>query len=169
VDSEALAFQGGLPGPLQETLGVWVEEIDSLYSDMSNSFSWKGKSYKVKDFCDLLHLEGAEALATYNSNFYKGLPALTVNHYGNGAAYYIAARSTGDFLSDFYRHLVDESSVVRVLDGPLPPGVTAQLRSDGTTDYVFLLNFSPHSVSIDTGFAGVKALEPWEVAILERH
>ena len=30
VDENDLCFQGGFPGPLRKTLGIWSEEIDGL-------------------------------------------------------------------------------------------------------------------------------------------
>jgi beta-galactosidase len=69
-------------------------------------------------------------------------PALTVNRFGKGRAYYIAARTRDGFLGDFYRALVTQLAIGRVMDTELPPGVTAQLRTDGATRYVFLMNFT---------------------------
>ena len=42
--------------------------------------------------CDLMHLEGAESLGTYEKDFYKGMPAVTRNTYGKGAVYYVGTR-----------------------------------------------------------------------------
>jgi beta-galactosidase len=168
VDENDLAFTGGFPGPLKDVLGIWCEEIDSLYLEDCNSFTWKDRNCAVHDFCELVHLRGAEALAVYDQDFYAGRPALTVHHYGKGSAYFIAARTGADFLDGFYRDLVDQSGVKRVIESPLPAGVTAQLRSDGKTDYVFLMNFSPSAAVVDTGFAGKKELAAWEVLVLER-
>jgi beta-galactosidase len=168
VDENDLAFTGGFPGPLKDVLGIWCEEIDSLYPEDRNSLVWQGKTYGIHEFCEIVHLRGAEAGAKYGSDFYAGNPALTVNSYGKGKAYFIAARTYTDFLDDFYRDLVDRCGVNRVIESPLPSGVTAQVRSDGKTDYVFLMNFSPAAVAVDTGFAGKKELAPWEVLVLER-
>ncbi|NLC44165.1 MAG: beta-galactosidase, partial [Clostridiales bacterium] len=74
--------------------------------------------------------------------FYKGRPALTVNNFGKGKAYYIAFRSEFDFLAEFYTELIRKLNISKVIDTELPEGVSAQKRSDGQTDYVFLMNFS---------------------------
>lgn len=39
------------------------------------------------------------------------------------------------------------------LDAELPRGVSAQLRADGETNYVFLMNFNAEPVTIDLGEA----------------
>jgi beta-galactosidase len=168
VDENDLAFTGGFPGPLKDVLGIWCEEIDSLYPEDRNSFTWKDRNYAIHEFCELVHLRGAEALAKYDSDFYAGRPALTVHHYGKGSAYFIAVRTYTDFLDDFYRELVDQCGVRRVIEGTLPPGVTAQARSNGKTDYVFVMNFSPSAAVVDTGLAGKKELAAWDVLVLER-
>ncbi|MMZ63884.1 Beta-galactosidase BglY [compost metagenome] len=100
----------------------------------------------------MIHTEGAEILATYRDDFYAGMPVLTVNQKGAGQAYYLAARVREEgFYDSLYGRLIREAGVRRALDAELPEGVTAQLRSDGESDYVFLLNFSgkPAQVRLD--------------------
>ena len=50
------------------------------------------------------------------------------------------------FTDDLMKALVKRSGVVPVVDG-LPPGVNAQLRSDGTTETVFTMNFNDHEAA----------------------
>jgi beta-galactosidase len=163
-----LMFRGGIPGPLRKCLGIWCEEIDALYPDDSNTINWKGKAYRAFDLCELIHTEGAETLGTYGSDFYAGEPSLTVNHYGKGKAYYIAARTGQDFLREFYHTAAKEIGVKPVLDKPLPKGVTAQVRSDGTEEHVFVMNFTPEKVKVDAGELGKKELAAFEVWITKR-
>ena len=168
VDENDLCFTGGFPGPLRGLLGVWCEEVDALYPEDRNSIVWNGKSYEVFEICELAHAEGARALGTYGGDFYAGMPALTVNLYGRGRAYYIAARTGDGFLDDFYRMAADEAGLRRALKSALPPGVTAQIRSDGETEFVFLLNFTPCGAEVDLGDQGVKKLAPFESLVVER-
>jgi beta-galactosidase len=163
-----LVFRGGIPGPLRECLGIWCEEIDALYPEDRNAIKWNGKSYEAFDLCELIHAESAEVLGSYGSDFYAGRPALTVNKYGSGKAYYIAARTGEDFLGDFYGKLTKERGVKPVLDKPLPHGVTAQVRGNGEIEYVFVMNFTPEKKTVDAGVLGKKELEPFEVWIAER-
>ncbi|MBU5594088.1 beta-galactosidase [Amphibacillus sp. MSJ-3] len=149
VNETDLTYLNGFPGPLRKTLGIWSEEIDGLYDyesnvielDPNNPLGLTGE-YEVRDLCDLIHLEGAKALAYYQKDFYQGRPALTVNQFGKGKAYYMAARQKLDFNRDFYSALAKELGLTRVIDQDLPEGVTVQLRSNATTDFVFVMNFS---------------------------
>jgi beta-galactosidase len=163
VNESTLAFLGGFPGPLKETLGIWCEEIDALYPGEGNSIEWKGKSYGAFELCELIHEEGAEVLGTYGSDFYAGRPALTLNRRGQGRAYFIAARTGGDFLDDFYRHAAAEAGIEPLFD-TLPEGVTAQIRSNGKKDFIFLMNFTNGERQVSGG----PGLGPFEVKIMER-
>jgi beta-galactosidase len=187
VDETDLCFLGGWPGPLRPVLGIWDEEIDALTPADSNAVTplagnalGLSRVYPARDFCSLIHTESAEALAVYAADFYAGRPAITVNHYGSGRAYYLAFRSDMQSVSDFYGHLLATLDIVPALNTALPAGVTAQIRTDGTRDFIFVLNFTPRpqTVMLDdraytdklTGAAAVGALGlgPYGLAVLER-
>jgi beta-galactosidase len=108
VEEHDLCFLGGFPGPLRPLLGIRAEEIDALYPGQRNRIAMNKRnalgltgSFEVRDLCDLVHLETAEALATYEQDFYAGRPAVTVNGFGNGRAFYLAARTEERFLDLF--------------------------------------------------------------------
>ena len=158
VDENDLCFLGGFPGPLRKVTGIRSEEIDALYDedynyavfDKDNPLKLE-KEYKTVELCDLIHAETAKVLATYKEDFYAGRPALTVNEFGKGKCYYIAFRSGDDFLSDFYGRLIEDLDIQRVLDIDLPEGVTAQKRSDGDNDFIFVMNFAGDQRTVDLG------------------
>jgi beta-galactosidase len=167
VNESALAFLGGFPGPLKETLGVWCEEIDALYPGDENTIEWNGKSYRAFDLCELIHVRGAETLGVYGSDFYAGRPALTVQRREEGRAYFIAARTGEDFLDDFYRHVTMEAGI-RPLFDELPEGVTAQVRNNGEKDFVFLMNFTNETRRVSgSGVFGTFELKPFEAKIVD--
>ena len=75
---------GGYPGELRKLLGIWVEEIDALLPEQKNRIVLKETygdlqgEYGCGMLCDLLHSEGAEVIAEYGDDFYKGMPVVTV-------------------------------------------------------------------------------------------
>lgn len=148
VDERDLCHLGGFPGPLRKTLGIWAEEIDGLHDhDVNgvvvpegNALGFAG-TFESRELCEIVHLETAEALGYYSDDFYAGQPALTVNQLGRGQAYHMATRLGDEFLSAFYRRIIMEANLSRALDSELPEGITAQVRTDGSTDYVFVMNF----------------------------
>ncbi|HUX39177.1 MAG TPA: beta-galactosidase [Rectinemataceae bacterium] len=154
VDESDLCFEGGFPGPLRRLAGLWVEELDPLWKGQRNrSIPVSGKTaglsgeYGIDSFCELVRVEGAEVLATYGDDWYAGRPVLTRNSFGKGLVYYLAARTDQRFLDDLVGHVCREAAVVSVWPEDLPPGVNAQRRSDGTTDYLFLMNFNPQAAA----------------------
>jgi len=156
VDENDLCFLGGFPGPLRHTLGIWSEEIDGLYNGQENKIVMADHNelnlhgeYTCHELCDLIHLEGAKALAYYKHDFYAGQPALTVNHFGKGRAYYVASRNKKAFNDTFYSNLLRDLNVKKVIEADLPEGVTAQCRTDGVHDFVFLMNFVDRTQFVD--------------------
>jgi len=149
ADEHDLCFLGGFPGPLRKVMGIWAEETDALYEhevnrvvmNEGNELGLQG-DYEARLLCDLIHAENAEVLASYGDDFYAGRPALTVNSFGAGKAYYIATRTDQQFLTDMYTSLVLQTQPRRALHATLPEGVTAQVRTDGQTDYLFLQNYT---------------------------
>lgn len=175
VDEHDLCHLGGFPGPLRNTLGIWVEEIEGLYDEDRNGITMlPGNklgltgSFEAYEICELIHMEQAEALGSYTDSFYAGRPALSVNLFGHGKAYYMAARFRDDFLHAFYQSIIDETNVSRTIEAELPAGVTAQWRTDGQSDYVFLMNFSGEiqQVALDNQlYVDVETNEPVENVI----
>lgn len=161
VDENDLCFTGGWPGGgLREVLGIWDEETDTIYPEENNSVVMSaGNSLKMKGrfkTCDihaLIHAESAKVLATYGADFYKGRPAVTVNGYQKGKAYYIASRNEARFHKGFYDGLIRSLGISRSLDVRIPAGVSIQHRTDGNTDFIFVMNFNsrPASVALEAG------------------
>lgn len=81
---------GGYPGPLRKMAGVWVEEIDALAPEQRNKIRFAdGTEEECRLVCDLMHLEGAEEIAQYESDFYAGMTAVAKNRFGKGTVYYV--------------------------------------------------------------------------------
>ena len=111
-------------------------------------------SYRVSELCAIVHDQGARVLARYGRDFYRGTPALTVNDFGKGKAYYLAARTDLAFLRDFYEIISRDLALPRALDKPLPQGVIATRRQGEEQDFVFLQNYGKEEqmLSLPDGF-----------------
>lgn len=149
VDESDLVTVGGYPGKLRELLGIWVEESDALPETAANHFTWEGERYDATILCDLLHSEGAEVLASYEEDFYAGMPVLTRNAVGKGEAWYVATRPNAAFYKAFLKKLCDARGIAPVLETPAL--VEATMRENGEKQFLFLLNHSgkPQSVPLD--------------------
>lgn len=171
VDEHDLCHLGGFPGPLRKVLGIWAEEIEGLYDEDRNGLKLMDGNalglegvYESGELCELVHAEQAEVLGVYTDSFYAGRPALTVNHLGKGKAYYMATRLRDDFLNDFYQRIAAEAGLVRAIETDLPYGVTAQVRTDGGTDYLFVMNFSGAEQELELDDRGYTDAESGETA-----
>ena len=152
ADESDLCFLGDRPGEgMTQVFGLRAEEIDALHDTQSNSMGYQGQTYRLTELCELVHAEGAEVLAVYDGDFYAGRPALTRNRFGQGAAYYIAARPEAAFLRALYAELADALALRPDIAAALPYGVTVSKRAGGADRvFWFIQNFthSPASVSL---------------------
>lgn len=169
VDENDLCFLDGFPGPLRKLLGVWAEELDTLPNHRTqqivaapgNELELDG-TYSARHYFEMIHAEGARVLAAYGSDFYAGQPAVTVNAFGKGKAYYIASRNDERFNRDFMDALVRNLKLTRAVDAELPPGVTATFRTDGKRRWTFLMNFTDRPVS-----ANQTSLAAYDIVVQE--
>jgi beta-galactosidase len=162
VDESDLVTLGGYPGELRPLLGIWSEEIDALFPTMRNRIVMTERvgsldgAYGCGLLCDLIHAEGADVLAEYGDDFYRGMPALTRHRYGTGQAWYVATSPEPTFLDGLVVHLAAEKGIEPLLRAP--DGVEVTRRSQANQDYLFLLNHNAEEVRLDVGTEAVELL-----------
>lgn len=183
VNENDLVTVGGYPGELRKMLGIWVEEIDALFPDQKNKIVLKDKfgklqgSYECGMLCDLLHTEGAEVIAEYGEDFYKGMPAVTRHTFGKGEAYYVATDPEQGFLDELIEKITTDKGIQPNLSAP--SGVEVSRRVKDGISYLFVLNHNTEAVSYDLGqlkaedlisgnqLSGTVSIEGRDVHILE--
>ncbi|MDE7342127.1 MAG: beta-galactosidase [Lachnospiraceae bacterium] len=156
VDEHDLVVPGGYPGKLRDILGIWVEEIDALPEEESNSFDYKGKKHPAYLACDIMHLEGAKEICRYDADFYHGMPVVTKNQYGRGLAYYVGTRTDEAFYREFLGDICEELSIEPVIHAP--EGIEAAMRKNEKGEYLFLLNHTKETLSVRMEKAGTDIL-----------
>lgn len=143
VEEHDLCHLGGLPAQsLKEVFGITAEEVDTLYPDEIVHASMNEKSHELCDYCEIIHPSTAEVLSTYSDGYYTGSAAVTINKYHKGYAIYQAARDTGSLKEEIMEFIMKHTHLTPCIQGPLPHGVTAHSRTDGTHTYVFVENYS---------------------------
>jgi len=163
VDQNDLCFLGGFPGPLRKVLGIRAEEIDALpvgegkraVFAAGNPLGLEGE-FHAWDFCELVHTEGAEVLATFGEDFYTGCPAITVNRFGKGSAYFLAARFEHAALARVYGAILAGLPITGLKDAKPEAGVVLQRRGR----HVFLMNFTAQPRRVSLGGAQAPRLFP---------
>lgn len=142
VDEYDRVNLGGFPEPLQDLFGIQTHEIDTLYPDEHYQVQFNNQTFLTNDYDQVITSRKAQVLGTYMDNFYQGTPAVTVNTYGDGQAYYLAARLGRDFLEDFYQPLIDKLDLTNPLIETPKYEVSCQSREKNGSRYYFVMNFS---------------------------
>lgn len=155
VDDTDRCYLGGVPYGLMDVLGIRSTEIDGLYDWEENSLVpvegnllGMEKTYSCKYLCDLVELRGAKALMTYGSDFYKGYPALTVNSYGKGQAWYVAADAEKEFQEDLIRKIAEQSGISCGVDGEIPKDLEVTSRETEKEQFYIYQNWGDEEVSL---------------------
>ncbi|MGO4729947.1 beta-galactosidase [Paenibacillus sp. 2KB_22] len=157
VNENDLVTTGGYPGELRKLLGIWVEEIDALLPEQKNRIVLKEAygdlegEYDCGMLCDLLHSEGAEVIAEYGDDFYKGMPVVTRNTFGQGEAWYVASDPDERFLDGLLGQLAAAKNVESLLE--TPEGVEVSARTKDGKPYLFVMNHNATTQSYDLGTA----------------
>ncbi len=152
VNENDLVTLGGYPGELRKVMGVWAEEIDALLPGQQNQMVLRGRkgqlegTYDCGILCDVIHAEGAEVVAEYGSDYYQGMPSLTVNSFGQGKAWYVATSPEPQFLKDLMQTICNEHGIEPVLKAP--EGVEVTKRVKEGVEFTFVLNHMPESKSV---------------------
>ena len=132
---------GGYPGPLRELAGVWVEEIDALAPEQTNTITFTdGTKISCSMLCDLMHLETAQCLAKYEENFYAGMPAITKNQFGEGITYYIGTNMNDEGIAKVLDLAVEAADVIPVIGEETKLEVACRKTEDAV--YYFVFNFT---------------------------
>ncbi|GIN72594.1 beta-galactosidase [Bacillus sp. J14TS2] len=155
VDENDLVTTGGYPGKLRKLLGIWSEEIDALHPDIYNRIVMKDKTnhlngeYTCNILFDLIHSEGAEVIAEYGNDFYKGMPAVTRNQFGSGEAWYIASSPDSEFLKGLIADLCADKEIKPLLTSE--SGVEVSKRVKEGRDYLFVMNHNDKTSQFELG------------------
>jgi beta-galactosidase len=163
VDQSDNVHLGGYPGPLRELAGIWVEEIDALAPEQSNGVSLvneelTGTSNLVSD---LIHLENAEALAHYTSNFYAGMPAVTKNTFGDGTVYYFGGQLEDQLQDQLFKTIVKETDITPVIEEATKLEIAC--RENEEAKFFVIINFHEEAQPLPAMFVGKTDLLTGEV------
>ncbi len=190
VNENDLCYLGGFPGDgLMEVAGVWAEEIDPLYPTDTNGItvckdnniakSLKA-NYTCRSLCEIIHVKGenTKVLATYNEDFYKDYPSVTVNSYGKGKCYYIATRTENKFMEDLYKYIVKDLNIEKPMIKEPIEGVSVTTRYGEGEQYYFVMNFTKQDKIVEltcetqdviTGdlVTGILKIKPFDYKVLK--
>jgi beta-galactosidase len=152
VDEHEHIVLGGYPAWLREVLGLWVEEWVPYAEGQENLVRFagaRGPVFKASHWCDVVHLEGAKALATFAGDYFAGRAAVTENAHGRGRAFYLGTRLERAGLDRVLSTVCASAGVEPVL--ATPAGVEATRREHNGQSFLFLLNHRDEAVRVKLG------------------
>lgn len=137
-DHENKCIMAQLPTVYRELVGAYVEEYNPIGGDAVTVKFKDGSMCAGKKWCDILCAETAESLADYESDYFAGKAAITVNAYGNGRAYYVG--TVGE--KELYRKVVKDALLKTDLPfiDNLPDNVEVTTRVGKDVQVRFIFN-----------------------------
>ena len=138
-----------MPGQLRELAGITLTEFDSspVSTKLSNGFG------EAKLWRDIIEPETAQTVVSYESEFYSGTPAVTVNEFGKGKVWYIGCDLEDDAIETIVKRITDDADAEYI---PQPENVEIVKRSANGIEYLMLMNYSNEAK--DTGIKGVSMI-----------
>jgi beta-galactosidase len=164
---------------IRNMLGIEIEESFALHPQEVNFISAAdGDIFSSSRWVDLIQPVQAEVIARYESQWYKGYPAVTTNGYGKGKAYYIGTFTEDErFYESIVSRVLQETGVQPLINVPREVEVT--VRTDGHKTIYFIMNRTSELQEIvlsgtywdviqDMELQGRFEIEPFGVRILTR-
>ena len=132
-----------LPGLLSDVCGLEVDEYDVQPAHMSVPLELKlpGRAVQTEQarlWFDVLRPTTSQPIATYQSEYFSGSPAITLNQFGKGQSIYVGTLGD-DALHDALVGWAVESMDIRP-PSATPDGVEAIERWQGDRRLLFLMN-----------------------------
>ncbi len=176
VDALEHIHLGGYPAPFRKMLGLWIEEWAVLQPGETRPIRlWDGALVRGSLWCDLMHLEGAQPLAHYQSDFYAGRPVIGRHAFGRGHSFYVGTDLEPAALHKLMQQVCKQIGL-RYTD--LPPGADAVVSQTRQGAILHLMNFAfEHSLEVQLPEGAVDVLsganvppkvvlEPFELRLL---
>lgn len=163
---------------IRKLLGVETMEIATEHEKISVPFTWKKKTYTSSLLFELASVDTAKSVASYDEQWFKGMPAVLENSVGKGNVIFVTGFAEQAFYKDLCDSLIDKLKISRILDTPPSASVEITERTGiNNRRIVFLLNGSnsEETVKLDkpmndlwSGKKGISkiVLEPAGIALL---
>jgi beta-galactosidase len=132
-----------LPGLLADVCGVEVDEYDVLPADQTVTLALAlpgraAQTAQAQLWFDLLRPTTAQAVASYQGEYFSGSPAITLNRFGQGQSIYVGTLGDDNLHDTLLGWALESRDIHPVL--ATPDGVEATERWQGDRRLLFLLN-----------------------------
>ncbi|MEO6943063.1 MAG: beta-galactosidase trimerization domain-containing protein, partial [Terrimesophilobacter sp.] len=152
VDQNEQIHDGGAPGPLRDLIQIEVDEWWPVPDGETRKISFNGETITAALWTEWLEPQpGATVIAHYVGGPLDGRPAITCSRLKEGTAWYVSAALRPDGIESVLGSVLEASGLpFRSVPNRDLEVVT---RSDGITDYTFVLNHGTRfaTVSVPPG------------------
>lgn len=139
-----LVFGKSLPVDLNDLLGLYVEETESVQELDSIPIAGEYGTGRAGVFRDMIVPEDAQVLWRYDDEFYRQYAAITRCNYGRGAAYYLGTVPDPSVLDTLFDEVMSRALIERL---DLPKGVECVVRGEGSERVRILMNHNSYPVA----------------------
>lgn len=139
-----LVFGKSLPVDINDLLGLYVEETESVQELDSIPIAGEYGTGRAGVFRDMIVPEGAQVLWRYDDEFYRRYAAITRCNYGRGAAYYLGTVPDPSVLDTLFDEVMSRALIERL---DLPKGVECVVRGEGSERVRILMNHNSYPVA----------------------
>ncbi|MFI8631567.1 beta-galactosidase [Microbacterium sp. NPDC077663] len=158
VDENDAVHPGGYGSPLQEALGVRVEEHLPLRHGDVAGIALGDEHFAADVWQEDLVVTGAEVRAVYTDGPAEGRAAVTRHVHGEGVGWYVSTRPDAEGLRAIMREVYADAGITVPAT---PDGVETILRRGEAADYLVAINHGTDEVSLTT--SGTDLLTQTEV------
>ena len=136
-DAHNNAIMAPLPTVYRDMAGVCATEYAPIgYDSVPVKFA-DGTVVQGKQWCDVLQAEGAQVLAAFDGEYFRGAPAITRNAYGQGSVYYIATVGHQALYDRLICMAVEEAGLPFVPDLPERVEIATRAKDGNTARFIF--------------------------------
>ena len=151
-----------LPTVYRDMTGAYVEEYNPIGDGTVSLKFADGEACTGRQWCDILCAQTAEPVVFYDSRFYQGKPAVTVNAYEKGTVYYVGTVGEQKLYNRLAKDALTRANVP-FLDG-LPAHVEVTTRSGNGREIQFIFNNCEQEQRFELDGTEI-VMEPFEMKI----
>lgn len=148
ADENDLIYKTGRNEKLSRIIGAEYHEIDGLEDGDINSTTIFGKTFEVKELCEINTFLDAQIVSVYEKEYYQGTGLISEKD-GN---YHIAGRIGQKGLKHFFETVLEKMGLEKIIDLKGTKLIVSKRIKDGK-EYIFLMNFTQDEITLDLGTA----------------
>jgi beta-galactosidase len=146
VDENNHVPRNGFLGDLSKVFGVQIEEYWPAVGPVEVKLASGGKAV-ARNWTELIHSDQeTKVIATYSDGPLSGRPAATRHKFGQGEASYVSFDAEAAGLVEIIRGALTSASISQRVQENI--SVESVVRTNGSSDFVFVLNHGDKSASV---------------------